>query len=59
MIQFVHTELMPSTDEGQVRISVTFRPGTKKEVVDEKVKQILDEKNLELSTALFGRRIPE
>ena len=40
LVQFVHTELMPSTDEGQVKISVTFRPGTKKEVVDEKVKQI-------------------
>lgn len=40
LIQFVHTELMPSTDEGLVTMSVTFRPGTKKEVVDEKVKQI-------------------
>lgn len=40
LIQFVHTELMPSTDEGLVTIGVTFRPGTNKEVVDEKVHQI-------------------
>lgn len=40
LIQFVHTELMPSTDEGLVTIDLTFRPGTKKEVVDEKVRQI-------------------
>ena len=40
LIQFVHTELMPSTDEGLVTIDVTFRPGTKKEVVDEKVHQL-------------------
>ena len=40
LIQFVHTELMPSTDEGLVTIDVTFRPGTNKEVVDQKVTQI-------------------
>lgn len=40
LIQFVHTELMPSTDEGLVNIDVTFRPGTKKEVVDEKIRQL-------------------
>ena len=40
LIQFVHTELMPATDEGEVSISITYRPGTKKEVVDEKVAEI-------------------
>ena len=40
LIQFVHTELMPSTDEGLITIDVTFRPGTRKEVVDEKIKQL-------------------
>ena len=40
LIQFVHTELMPATDEGLINISVTFRPGTKKEVVDEKISQL-------------------
>lgn len=40
LIQFVHTELMPATDEGLVNIDVTFRPGTKKEVVDEKISQL-------------------
>lgn len=40
LIQFVHTELMPSTDEGLINIDVTFRPGTKKEVVDEKISEI-------------------
>lgn len=37
-------------EDNSVTVRLTF---------DEKVKQILDEKNLELSTALFGRRIPE
>ncbi|MDO4189147.1 MAG: efflux RND transporter permease subunit [Lachnospiraceae bacterium] len=40
LIQFVHSELMPATDEGRVNIDVTFRPGTKKEVVDEKIVQL-------------------
>lgn len=40
LIQFVHTELMPATDEGLININVTFRPGTKKEVVDEKINQL-------------------
>lgn len=42
LIQFVHTELMPATDEGLINIDVTFRPGTKKEVVDEKIRQLED-----------------
>lgn len=37
-------------EDNSVTVRLTF---------DEKVKQILDEKNLELSTVLFGRRIPE
>ena len=40
LIQFVHTELMPATDEGLINIDVTFRPGTKKEVVDEKIREL-------------------
>ena len=40
LIQFVHTELMPATDEGLVSIDVTFRPGTNKEVVDSKIREL-------------------
>ena len=40
LIQFVHTELMPATDEGLINIDVTFRPGTKKEVVDKKISEL-------------------
>lgn len=37
-------------DDNSVKLRLTF---------DEKIKEILDEKNYELSTALFGGRIPE
>lgn len=40
LIQFVHTELMPATDEGLVTMDVTFRPGTKKEIVDQKITEL-------------------
>lgn len=40
LVRFVNSELMPSTDEGMVAINVTFRPGTKKEIVDEKIRRI-------------------
>ncbi len=40
LIQFVNVDLMSQTDEGQVSITVNFRPGTKVEYVDEKIKQI-------------------
>ena len=40
LIQFVHTELMPATDEGLVSIDVTFRPGTNKKVVDSKIREL-------------------
>lgn len=42
LVQFVNSELMPSTDEGLVQISVTFRPGTNKDIVDAKIRQIED-----------------
>lgn len=40
LMQFVHTELMPSTDEGRIAINVSFRPGTNKEVVDAKIREL-------------------
>ena len=40
LIQFINVDLMSETDEGQVTISVDFRPGTKVEYVDEKMREI-------------------
>ncbi len=40
LIRFVNSQLFPNTDEGQVEITVTFRPGTNIDTVDEKVRQI-------------------
>jgi len=40
LAQFLNMELMSQTDEGQVEISLTFKPGTRLELVDEKVKII-------------------
>lgn len=40
LVQFIHTELMASTDEGQVGISISFKPGLRLEIMDEKVQEI-------------------
>lgn len=42
--------ILLTADDGSVTVRLTF---------DEKIKQILEEKNYELSTALFGRRVTE
>ena len=34
------TELMPATDEGDVRITITYEPGTGMEFIDERVREI-------------------
>lgn len=40
LIKFINTQLFPNTDEGQIGITITYRPGTNIETVDEKVRQI-------------------
>ncbi len=40
LIPFVGTELMPASDEGEVRISAEMEVGTKLELMDEKMKQV-------------------
>lgn len=40
LFKFVNMELMPQTDEGQVAISVEFRPGMKLDVVDKKIREL-------------------
>lgn len=40
LFQYVNVELMAQTDEGQVSISVNFRPGTRLEFMDEKVREL-------------------
>ncbi len=40
LIKFINTQLFPDTDEGQIGITITYRPGTNIEIVDEKVRQI-------------------
>lgn len=42
MCRFINMELMPSSDEGQVNINLAFRPGTKADIINEKVKEIED-----------------
>lgn len=40
LMKYVNVELMPQTDEGQVAITVEFRPGMKLDVIDAKVREI-------------------
>lgn len=40
LFKFVNVELMGQTDEGQVSISVQFRPGTQLDVMDQKIREI-------------------
>lgn len=40
LFQFVNVELMGQSDEGQVAITVEYRPGTKLDVVDAKVREL-------------------
>ncbi len=40
LIKFVNSQLFPNTDEGQIEITITYRPGTNIDTVDEKVRQI-------------------
>lgn len=40
LVKFVNVELMPQTDEGQVAVTVEFRPGMKLDVIDAKVREI-------------------
>ena len=40
LCRFLNVELMGQTDEGQVAISVEFRPGTKLEMIDAKVREL-------------------
>lgn len=40
LFKFVNVELMGQTDEGQVAITVQFRPGTQLDVMDEKIREI-------------------
>lgn len=40
LFRFVNMELMAQSDEGQVAVSVEFRPGTKLDTVDAKIKEI-------------------
>lgn len=40
LFKFVNVELMGQSDEGQVAITVNFRPGTNLDTIDEKVREI-------------------
>lgn len=40
LVKFVNVELMPQTDEGQVAVTIEFRPGMKLDVIDTKVREI-------------------
>lgn len=40
LMKFVNVELMPQTDEGQVAITVEFRPGMQLDVIDTKIREI-------------------
>lgn len=40
LFRFVNMELMAQSDEGQVAVTVEFRPGTRLETIDAKVKEI-------------------
>ena len=40
LIRFVNAQLFPNTDEGQVSITVTYRPGTNIDTVDKKIREI-------------------
>lgn len=42
LFKFVNVELMGQTDEGQVAITVEYRPGTKLDVIDAKVRELED-----------------
>ena len=40
LIPFINTQLFPNTDEGQIAITVNFRPGTRIDTVDRKIREI-------------------
>lgn len=40
LFQFVNVELMGQTDEGQVAVEVKYRPGTKLDTIDAKVREL-------------------
>lgn len=40
LFKFVNVELMAQSDEGQVAITVSFRPGTNLDTIDQKVREI-------------------
>lgn len=40
LIKFINTQLFPNTDEGQIAITVTYRPGTNIDTVDQKIREI-------------------
>jgi HAE1 family hydrophobic/amphiphilic exporter-1 len=40
LVQFLNMELMGQTDEGQVAVTVEFRPGTNLETIDAKVREL-------------------
>jgi HAE1 family hydrophobic/amphiphilic exporter-1 len=42
LIPYIGAELMPSSDEGEVRVDAEMQVGTKLELADEKIKQIED-----------------
>ncbi len=50
LIPAVGTELMPSSDEGEIRISVEMEVGTKMELVNEKIQVVED---------IINRNVPE
>ncbi len=50
LVPYVGAELMPATDEGEVRVNVEMQVGTKLDLVDEKMKEI---------EAIVNKNVPE
>lgn len=42
IVPFVGTEFMPPSDESQVRVQFEMKPGTRLEIVEEKMKEVLE-----------------
>ena len=50
LIQFIGKELMPASDEGEIRVNVEMEAGTKLEITDAKMKQV---------EAIVSKSVPE
>ena len=57
MVRYIGVELMPETDEGEVRVSIEMALGTKLDAIDEKTSQVekIAEKNIPEMVSMLSR----